>query len=155
MNKKEKIFLASDHAAFKLKDFIAKFLSDLGYQVEDLGTYSEESTDYPKYAKTLVTKVLNGKTKGILLCGTGIGMSITANRFKGIRAALCHNEEFARLSREHNDSNVLVLPGKYLTEDESKKILNSWLNSKFQGERHERRINQIDNDMINDTTANI
>ncbi len=140
-----KLFIASDHGGYKLKSAICKWLLGLGFEVVDLGTDSKEPVDYPEYAKKLCEKVLKEGGRGILVCGTGIGMSIVANRFKGIRASLCSDEFSARMSREHNDANVLCLGGRVIGEELAKSIVNIWLNAKFSGEeRHKRRIANID-----------
>jgi len=136
-----KILIASDHGGFELKEKIKAKLKK--YDVEDLGG-TEEPCDYPDYAKKLCKKIKKDEL-GILICGTGIGMSIAANRFKGIRAALCYDEYSAKMSREHNDANVLVLGGRTLSFEKAEKIVDIWLNTKFSGEeRHERRIRKID-----------
>lgn len=138
------IVVASDHAGFVLKEKIKKFLVEKGFIVEDVGTHSKERCDYPKFAYALAKKISSGEMKrGILICKSGIGDSIVANRLPGVRAALCYNEKAARLSREHNDSNVLVLGGAFVNTETAKKITGIWLNTEFQGGRHRRRLNQI------------
>lgn len=144
MSTEGKIAIASDHAAFKLKEFLKKYLQEKGSSVVDLGCDSEDSTDYPIYAHKLAQYVVAENAKGILLCGSGIGMSIVANRYKGVRAALCTNAEFAKLSREHNNSNVLVLAARFTDENTAKEILETWLNTEFEGGRHQKRVEQID-----------
>lgn len=144
MSTEGKIAIASDHAAFKLKEFLKKYLQEKGAIVVDLGCDSEESTDYPIYAHKLAQYVKAEQARGVLLCGSGIGMSIVANRYKGIRAALCTNPEFAKLSREHNNSNVLVLAARFTDENTAKGILETWLNTEFEGGRHQKRVEQID-----------
>lgn len=142
---KETILLASDHAGFAMKSFIIENLRKMGIPYEDLGCNDESSCDYPVYAKKLCGKVLtNEGAKGILICGTGIGMSMTANRFRGIRAALCVNEYHAKMSRAHNDSNVLILGGRVLGTDLALSITQAWLGTPFEGGRHQRRIDLID-----------
>lgn len=139
----EKIIIGSDHGGFELKENIKKILT--GYEVKDIGCFSEESVDYPDIASELCKKVLEEKnSKGILICGTGIGMSIAANKFKGIRAALCHDEYTAEMSRKHNDANVLCLGGRILDIETAQDIVNTWLENNFEGGRHERRIKIID-----------
>ncbi len=139
-----KIAIASDHAGFPLKEIIKKYLDELGYEYEDFGTTNEESVDYPDYASKVAKSVSENKfDKGILICGTGIGMSIVANKFSGVRAALCYDTEIARLSREHNDANVLTLSGRKTNPELAKKIVHVWLKTKFLGERHTRRVNKI------------
>lgn len=132
------VYIASDHAGFKLKEKLKKKI-----EMEDLSSDFVKGDDYPDYAKELSKKVLKTKGRGILICGTGIGMSIAANKIPGIRAALCWNVKAAKYSREHNDTNVLVLPGRMLNEKEALKIVRVWLKGKFGGGRHARRINKI------------
>ncbi|MEK6973093.1 MAG: ribose 5-phosphate isomerase B [archaeon] len=142
-----KIYIASDHAGFKAKEELKKFLQTAKseFKLEDLGTNSEESVDYPDYAKRVAQKVAKEKNSfGILICGTGIGMSIAANKVKGIRAALCHNEFTAKMSRNHNDANVLCMGARILNVEEMKKIANTFLNEKFEHGRHENRIKKIE-----------
>lgn len=140
-----KIAIASDHGGFELKNKIYSYLKEKGYDIEDLGTYSNESCDYPNYAKKVVTKVLeNPLTKGILVCGTGIGMQIAANRYKGIRAACVSDTYSARMTREHNDSNILTLGARTLGEGLALDIVDIWLNTEFSGGRHLKRINMLD-----------
>ena len=138
------IIIGSDHAGFKLKLSIKSYLSGLGYKYEDVGAFSEEASDYPKTALEVAKKVAKAKSMGILLCGTGIGESIVANKIKGIMAANCFNEYTAQKSREHNNSNVLCLGARLLSEGMTKKITKIWLETKFSTEpRHRRRVNQI------------
>lgn len=140
----KRIFIGSDHAGFKLKEKIIAYLKEKGLKPEDLGTYSEESCDYPEIAGSLARKILRSKeNRGILVCKSGIGNSIVANRFSGIRAALCYNLAAARLSREHNDSNVLVLGAAFIKTGLAKRIVSTWLNTRFAGGRHQRRLNKI------------
>jgi len=140
------ILIASDHAGFALKEKLGKYLAKKGYRVKDLGTHSEESCDYPVYAAALASKISEKKFKqGVLICKTGIGNSIVANRFKGVRASLCYNVEAAQLTRQHNDSNVLVLGSGFTSEKEAKKILDVWLKTEFEGGRHKRRVELIKN----------
>lgn len=136
------IILGSDHAGFDLKEYIKEYLKKLKIEYEDYGTYSSDSVDYPDIALKVAKKVAN-KNKGILICGTGIGMSIVANKIKGVRAALCHNEYEAEMSRAHNDSNILVLGGRILSPELAKKIVKKWLDTKFEGNRHKRRLDKI------------
>ncbi len=139
------IYIASDHAGFELKNYLVQQLKD-AFSVVNLGTESSDSVDYPDYAKSLSKSVLADQNSiGILMCGSGIGMSISANRFKGIRAALVWNEEVAKLSRQHNNSNVLVLPARFMTKEEALKIVQSWLQTEFEGGRHENRVQKIEN----------
>lgn len=136
------ILIASDHAGFALKEKLKKHLTKrLGLTVKDLGTYSEERCDYPEFAYELAKGISQKKYKqGILICKSGIGNSIVANRLPGVRAALCHNTKSALLCRQHNDSNVLVLGSGFVSEALAKKILKIWLETKFEGGRHKRRL---------------
>ncbi len=138
------IALGSDHAGYSLKEKIKEFLLSKGYRVLDFGTQSTESTDYPLFAKEVCLSIQRGEAqRGILICGTGIGMAITANKFKGIRAALCLNEYMARMSRKHNDANVLCLGDRVIGDDLALSIVEAWLSTDFEGGRHERRIRLI------------
>ena len=140
-----KIAIASDHAGFEYKSAITDHLKKRGYEVIDFGTDSDKSVDYPVYAKKLCSAILSGLCeKGVLLCGTGIGMSMAANRFNGIRAALCPIPEYAKLAREHNNANVLCLGSRFIDINTTLMILDVFLDSEFQGGRHENRVNQID-----------
>ncbi len=147
MLKKEqgKIFLGADHAGFKLKEEIKKFLDKLGYKYEDLGVFTDKnSSDYPDNALKVATKVAQSKGRGILMCGTGIGEAIVANKVKGIRAANCFNEYTTRMSREHNNSNILCLGARILNHKQAKKITKKWLETDFSNQlRHKRRLEQI------------
>jgi len=139
------IALGSDHAAFQLKEFIKKELSNREYNVYDFGVFSEDSADYPVQAKLVSIAVAKGEySRGILFCGTGIGMSIAANKVKGIRAAVCWNEFTAKVSRNHNNSNILCLGGRVLSEKEALKIVEVWLSEKFEQGRHQKRITLIE-----------
>jgi ribose 5-phosphate isomerase B len=141
-----KLFIASDHAGYELKEFLKNHFDTLQREVQDLGTFSDQSVDYPDFAEKLVEAVKEHRgSQGVLICGSGIGMSIAANRHKRIRAALCTNLELAKLSREHNDSNVLVLGARFTKPELASKIVEIWLNTNFQGGRHQRRIDRIDN----------
>jgi len=140
-----KIAIGSDHAGFSLKESIKKFLEKMKFEVEDFGNYREESTDdYPDFAVKVAEAVKDNKCeKGILICGTGIGMSIASNKVPRIRAALCCNTEMAKLSREHNDANILALGGRMTGEEEAKKIVDVWLKTKFLGEKYLRRVEKV------------
>ena len=138
-----KLYIGSDHAGFALKEYLIKYLLQKGLEVVDCGTHSTDSCDYPDYAKVVCEKCLSDNTFGILVCYTGIGMSITANKFKGIRASLVGKVEDAILTREHNDANILCLSAKNTSNDEACKIVDAFLNTKFLGERHLRRVNKI------------
>lgn len=138
------ILLASDHAGFILKEKLKSCLEKNGFKVRDLGTDSLDSCDYPEFSYCLAKRISEGRYKrGILICKTGIGHSIVANRLTGVRAALCYNVKAARLSREHNDSNVLILGAGFVPESLAKKILGVWLKTEFAGGRHLRRLNII------------
>ena len=140
-----RVALASDHAGFQLKEFIKEHLAGRGVAPLDLGTDTTQSVDYPDYAKKVCEKILDGGAeKGILICGTGLGMSIMANRYKGIRGALCHDHFTALAARSHNDANVLVLGGRILGADLAKEIVDTWLDTPYEGGRHERRIKKFD-----------
>jgi len=141
----ERILIASDHAGFELKEKLEHALGELGYDVQDLGTDSAESTDYADYAHPLAQKVSAGEVqRGVLLCGTGLGMSYTANRYPHVRAAVAWNPDIAKLAREHNDSNVLVVPARFVSEELGIAILKTWLDTPFEGGRHARRVDKIE-----------
>ncbi len=138
-----KIFIASDHAGYDLKEFLKSTFADFDFL--DLGCDSSESVNYPDFAHKMSQEVLKETSnKGILICGSGIGMSITANRYAGIRAALCFNEELAKLSRQHNNANILVLGARFIEQEQAKNILDTWLKTDFEGGRHEKRLKLID-----------
>ncbi|MCM8792294.1 MAG: ribose 5-phosphate isomerase B [Candidatus Omnitrophica bacterium] len=140
----KKVIIGSDHAGFELKEKLKDYLLKKGIKIKDEGTYSSQSCDYPDFAFRVAKAVSEGKYKrGILICKTGIGNSIVANRFRGVRAALCYNLKTARLSRQHNDSNILVLGADFITLDLAKRILLIWLNTPFLAGRHRRRLNKI------------
>jgi ribose 5-phosphate isomerase B len=139
------IAIGSDHAGFEMRLQIKQWLEDHQFEVIDTGTYAQTSVDYPEYAWKVAQVILSGSCAyGILICGSGIGMSIAANRFCGIRAALCFNVETARLSRLHNDANVLVFGARQIDIALAKAMLDVWLNTSFEGERHNLRIAQIE-----------
>ena len=144
----KKIAIASDHGGFDLKESIIAHLLNTDCKVDDLGPYSGDSVDYPDFGIKLAEEVSGGKVeRGIVICGTGIGMSIVVNRFPGIRGTLCSDLFTAKLCREHNDSNILVMGGRVIGKGLAAEIVNTWLNTPFEGGRHQRRldkINQID-----------
>jgi ribose 5-phosphate isomerase B len=141
------LLIASDHAGFDLKERLEAWLREMGYSVTDLGTDTEESTDYADYAHPLAQRVSAGvASRGVLLCGTGLGMSYVANRYPHVRAAVAWSPEVAELARRHNDANVLALPARFLSEDVARQILKTWLDTPFDGGRHERRIEKIERD---------
>jgi ribose 5-phosphate isomerase B len=141
----ERIPIASDHAGFEMKQKLAEHLRSLGYDVEDLGTDSPASTDYPDFGHTVAREVSTGEAKrGVLLCGTGLGMSYVANRHPRVRAAVVWTPEIAELSRRHNDANVLVLPARFVSENDARAILETFLNTPFEGGRHVPRVEKIE-----------
>lgn len=141
---KEKIFLGADHAGFKLKETIKKELEKLSYKYDDVGTFSEEPCDYPVLAFKVAQKAAKSNGKGILMCGSGSGETIVANKVRGIRAVNCFNEYTAKMAREHNDANILCMGARILSENEAKKIVKIFLETKFSSEaRHRRRVSQI------------
>ena len=141
----ETIPIGADHAGVALKARLVAELKALGYQPEDVGTNSTDSVDYPDYAHDVARRVESGQAqRGILLCGTGLGMAYAANRHPGVRAAVAWSPEIAALSRGHNDANVLVLPARFVSEDQGVSILRAWLETPFEGGRHARRIQKID-----------
>lgn len=141
-----KIGIASDHGGFELKEYLKEYLKKSGIEVSNFGTNSEEPVDYPIYGERCARAVANGEVeRGVVCCGTGIGISIAANKVKGIRCALCTDENMARLSRQHNNANMLALGGRTTSNEEAQKILDAWLNAKFEGGRHQRRIDMIEN----------
>lgn len=136
--------IASDHAGFKAKEITKKLLKEMGHMPVDFGTHSEDSVDYPDFAIQVAEKINSGEHEvGVLICGSGQGMCMTANKYPKIRGALVYSPEVAKLTRQHNKANILCLPGRELSEDQIKKILESWFSSDFDGGRHERRINKI------------
>jgi len=140
----KRIAIGSDHAGFEDKEKIKRQLDELGIEYEDVGTNSTESVDYPVYARKVAEKVANGEAEqGILVCGSGNGMQIAANKVRGVRAALAWNEETARLARQHNDANVLSVPARMISPEEVSKVIESYLKAEFEGGRHARRIGEI------------
>ena len=139
----KQIIIGSDHGGYNLKQVIINHLNNIGYEVEDLGCYSTESCDYPVIAKAVSNKVLETNGRGILVCGTGIGMSIAANRFDGIRASHCTDTFTARMTRMHNDSNILCLGERITGAGLAIDIVDIWLNTEFEGGRHQKRIDMI------------
>ena len=138
------IAIGSDHAGFELKEAVRKYLESLKISVKDFGTFSADSVDYPDYAFAVASAVAEGEfDRGILICGTGIGMSIVANKVKGIRAAECLTPYLAEVSRRHNNANVLTMGGRVLSVEEAREIVHIWLETPFEGGRHQRRVNKI------------
>ncbi len=141
----ERIPIASDHAGFELKEKLRAELDRLGYDVDDLGTHSPSSSDYPDYAHPLAERVSRGEdARGVLLCGTGLGMAYVANRYPHVRAAVVWSPEIAELARKHNDANILILPARFLSEEDGLRILRTWLDTDFEGGRHKRRLDKVD-----------
>lgn len=141
-----RIAIGSDHGGYEYKEQIVSHLKEKGYECVDVGTYSTDSCDYPVIARSVTTKITTGEAdRGILICGTGIGMSIVANKVKGIRAALCGDTFSARASRAHNNSNVLCLGERVIGINLAMDILDIWLESKFEGGRHQRRVDMMEN----------
>ena len=140
-----KIALASDHAGFSEKEKLRLVLEDLGLEVSDLGTVSESSVDYPDYARKVAQQAASGRVdQGVLVCGTGTGMAITANKIPGVRAAVAWSEETARLAREHNDANVLAIGARTTPPEEIPKIVRAWFSANFEGGRHAERVRKIE-----------
>ena len=139
------IGLACDHGGFELKEEVKTFLKSMGFKPVDLGTFNEDSVDYPDYGILVAEKISKGEMeRGILICGTGIGMSIVANKFPGVRAALVNDLYSSRFSREHTDANILVIGGRIVGRELAKEIVKVWLNTPFAGGRHKRRLEKIE-----------
>ena len=140
----KRIAIGADHAGYEDKERIKRQLDELGVEYEDVGTDSTESVDYPIYARKVAEKVANGEAeRGILVCGSGNGMQIAANKVRGIRAALAWNEETAKLARRHNDANVLSVPARIISPEDAGKVVRSFLETEFEGGRHARRVDEI------------
>lgn len=140
----KKIALAADHAGFEEKEKVKRTLDELGIEYDDMGTMTPESVDYPDYAQKVAESVSSGKyEQGLLVCGSGTGMAIAANKVKGVRAAVAWSPEIAALSRQHNDANVLSLPARFLSEEQSDAIVKAFFESDFEGGRHGRRVDKI------------
>src|SRR5436190_23806380 len=142
----ERVFIGADHVGFNLKNRLVDELKKLGYEPIDVGPKKlDPADDYPDYAKPVAKAVSSGEVRrGVLTCGTGLGMSFAANRFPHVRAAVVWSPEVAELSRKHNDANILVLPSRFVSEDEGLAILKKWLDTPFEGGRHQRRVDKID-----------
>lgn len=139
-----KIAVGSDHAGFKLRNSVTKSIKALGHEVIDCGTRNEDSVDYPDFAQAVGQKINSGEAElGVLICSTGIGISIAANKIKGIRAALVHNEDGAKYSRSHNKANVLCFGQKYISPEDAEKFVRIFLSTPFDGDRHQRRVDKI------------
>jgi ribose 5-phosphate isomerase B len=142
MNKQIKIAIGGDHAGFEYKSMLIDLLKE--YSIKDFGTYSADSVDYPDFAHPVSKAVESGEyTMGILICGSANGVAMTANKYQGIRAAICWNEELAELARTHNNANILCIPARYTSVDLAKQITLKFINSKFEGGRHANRVNKI------------
>ena len=140
----KKIAFACDHAGFEKKEFLLKKLKDLNYDVKDFGTYSSESVDYPDFAHPMAAAVEDGEFDlGISLCGSGNGINMVSNKHKGIRSALCWTAEISKLAREHNDANVCSIPARFVSQEEAKDIMEAFINTEFEGGRHQNRVNKI------------
>lgn len=136
--------LCCDHAGYELKEYVKQILDSKGLPYQDFGTHSTDSCDYPDFAHPLANAVETGKVyPGIAICGSGNGIAMTLNKHQGIRAALCWEEEIARLAREHNDANILVMPGRFISQEEATRVVEAFLNTPFEGGRHIRRIEKI------------
>ena len=141
----KKIAVASDHGGYLMKEKVKKHLMDRGFEIIDLGTDSEESVDYPVYGKACGEAVTSGKADlGVVVCGTGIGISIAANKVKGVRCGLCTSVEMAHLTKQHNNANILALGGRTTEPELALKILDEWLDTEFEGGRHQRRVDMLD-----------
>jgi ribose 5-phosphate isomerase B len=141
---KNKLAIGSDHAGFLLKELIRKMLEDKGYEVTDCGCYSEERADYADYGHAVAMLVEKKEVhQGIVICGSGNGINMAANKHAGIRSALCWNREIAQLARQHNDANILALPARFITEEEAKACIESFLSTAFEGGRHTDRVKKI------------
>ncbi len=143
--KTNKMIIGSDHGGVELKTHLIKFLEAKGIVVEDAGCHGTASVDYPEYGAKVAKAVVAGKAEaGIVICGTGIGISIAANRVKGARASLCHNTTYAKLTRQHNDSNILALGGRFVSFNEAEAIVQTWLSTEYEGGRHQNRVDLLD-----------
>jgi ribose 5-phosphate isomerase B len=140
----KKIALAADHAGYQEKEMVKSTLDELGIEYVDLGTTSTDSVDYPDYAQKVGEAVSKGEVEqGLLVCGSGTGMAIAANKIKGVRAAVAWSPDIARLARQHNDANVLSLPARFMSDGEAKEVIKAWFEADFEGGRHERRVEKI------------
>jgi ribose 5-phosphate isomerase B len=141
---KQIIGMAADHAGYLMKEELKPMLREMGYEIKDFGTHSEESMDYPDVAHPLANAVENGEVSfGIAMCGSGNGISMTVNKHQGIRAALCWNPELGALAKQHNNANILTLPARFISFDEAKSVVKAYINASFEGGRHQRRIDKI------------
>lgn len=139
------LYIGSDHAGFEMKEALQKYLKANGYSVEDKGTFNPDSVDYPDFAHAVALDVeKNQGSLGILLCGSANGVCITANKHKGIRAALCWTEEIAKLARQHNNANIICIPARFVSQQDAEAMLKVFLKTEFEGGRHQRRVEKID-----------
>jgi len=144
-NKELPVAIGTDHAGYDDKEILKGYLQELGWTIDDKGTFSKESADYPDFAHPVASAVETGKAAfGVLICGSGIGVSIAANRHKGVRAALCYNKDIAKLCREHNDANVICLPARFISMEDMKEYINIFTETSFEGGRHIRRVEKIE-----------
>lgn len=140
----KKIAIGGDHAGYEYKEQLRKYLEEKGYEVKDFGPFSEDSVDYPDFAHPIAEAVAGGsQDAGILICGSGNGVAMTANKHQGIRAALCWNEELAALARQHNKANILCLPSRFVAYELAEKMAGTFLTTEFEGGRHDRRVDKI------------
>lgn len=136
--------IGADHAGFQLKAELIQYLEQKGFELKDFGCYSEDSIDYPDYGHPVASMVEeNDGMLGILICGSGNGINMTANKHQGVRSALCWKKEIAQLAREHNNANIIALPARFITLEEAKEMVDTFLSTEFEGGRHERRVNKI------------
>jgi ribose 5-phosphate isomerase B len=141
----EKLAIASDHAGFELKESIIAYLNDKGVELEDFGPINSDRVDYPDYGISIAKAIQENKLdRGILICGTGVGMSIVVNRFPGIRGTLCSDLYTSKMCREHNDSNILIMGGRVIGKGLAEEIVDTWLNTPFEGGRHQKRLDKIE-----------
>lgn len=140
----KRIYIGCDHAGFDMKEYVVSELHDMGYLVKDFGCFSNDSVDYPDFGHMVADHVsISSNRKGIVICGSGNGINMSVNKHKNVRGALCWDEELAVLARQHNNSNILSLPARFISMDKAKKIVSAFLNTDFEGGRHERRVNKI------------
>lgn len=141
---KEIIPIASDHAGYELKNIVVKYLQSKDFEVKDFGTFSSESVDYPDFAHQVGSAINRGEyTRGIVICGSGNGVQMTVNKYPNVRCALCWNEEIASLARQHNDANIISLPARFIDENTALRLVDIFLNTPFEGGRHQRRVEKI------------
>ena len=141
---KEIIPIASDHAGYELKNIVVKYLQSKDFEVKDFGTFSSESVDYPDFAHQVGSAINRGEyTRGIVICGSGNGVQMTVNKYRNVRCALCWNEEIASLARQHNDANIISLPARFIDEKTALRLVDIFLNTPFEGGRHQRRVEKI------------